>query len=211
MGLFWIRPYSYISLDGRNRWAMTDERMLGDQCAAAVSALKDLPDAETYLEVRDLCRASIEEPGSKYNGFPAFSYAAWKESERVNEEIRRAKKSELVDGESTMGDEGARETHYWIYSPGAEAAKWDEFMRDGIAALGWNKIGDLHEFKDKEDIRSVPKGCAGVWRYGETPVQSVNHRPKTVKILGADSGIRDGFGTNRADERTPHRRYRWRW
>lgn len=153
MGLFWIRPYSYISLDGRNRWAMADERMLGDRCAAAVAALKDLPDAETYLEVRDLCRASIEEPGSEYDGFPAFSYAAWKESERVNEEIRRAKKSELVDGESTMGDEGARETHYWIYSPGAEAAKWEEFMREGIAALEWNKIGDLREFEDKEDIR----------------------------------------------------------
>ena len=153
MGLFWIRPNAYISLDGRNRWAMADKRMLGDQCASAVAALKDLPGARTYLEVRDLCRASIAKLGSKYNGFPAFSYAAWKESERVNEEIRRAKKSELVDGESTMGDEGARETHYWIYSPGAEAAKWEEFMREGIAALSWIKIGDLREFEDKEDIR----------------------------------------------------------
>jgi 5-methylcytosine-specific restriction protein B len=155
MGLFWIRPDSYISLDGRNRWALTDQKMLGDRCADAVAALKDLPDAKAYLEIRDLCKVATSEPRSRFDGFPAFSYAAWTESERVNEENRNAKQTELVDGNATMGDEGAREIHYWIYSPGAEAKKWDEFMRDGIAALGWNKIGDLREFDDREGIRKA--------------------------------------------------------
>ena len=110
MGLYWIRPYFYISLDGRNRWAMADRRMLGEECAAAVSALKDLPDAVTYLEVRDLCRTAMAKPGSRFSGFPEFSLRAWSEAERVNEENRKAKRAEVVDGDATMGDEGASET-----------------------------------------------------------------------------------------------------
>ena len=206
MALFWIRPDSYISLDGRNRWAMAEVGMLGDRCAAAAAALKDLPDAETYLGIRDLCRAAIAQPGSGFDGFPAFSYAAWEESERVNEENRKAKLAEVADGDATMGDEGARETHYWIYSPGAEASKWDEFMRDGVAALGWNKIGDLREFGDKEGIReaiAVKYGGEGSHKNDALALYQFANEMEPGDIVFAKRGMNKiiGRGVVRSDYR----------
>lgn len=29
--------------------------------------------------------------------------------------------------------------HYWIYSPGDSACKWDEFYKTGIMAIGWGE------------------------------------------------------------------------
>jgi hypothetical protein len=41
---------------------------------------------------------------------------------------------------------------YWIYAPGENASKWDEFYTEGIMALGWDQLGDLNQYKTKEQI-----------------------------------------------------------
>lgn len=41
---------------------------------------------------------------------------------------------------------------YWIYAPGENAYKWDEFYKAGIMALGWDQLGDLNLYKNKEEI-----------------------------------------------------------
>ncbi len=41
---------------------------------------------------------------------------------------------------------------YWMYAPGERASKWDEFYEKGIMALGWYELGDLRQYKNKEDI-----------------------------------------------------------
>jgi hypothetical protein len=46
---------------------------------------------------------------------------------------------------------------YWMYSPGEQAAFWDEYYQDGIMGLGWSKIDDLREHINLDDIISLLK------------------------------------------------------
>lgn len=41
---------------------------------------------------------------------------------------------------------------YWLYAPGANAKKWDEFYDEGIMAIGWVKLGDLNQYKNKKEV-----------------------------------------------------------
>jgi 5-methylcytosine-specific restriction protein B len=41
---------------------------------------------------------------------------------------------------------------YWLYAPGEKAVKWNDFYDNGIMALGWDQLGDLNQYKKKEDI-----------------------------------------------------------
>lgn len=43
---------------------------------------------------------------------------------------------------------------YWIYAPGENAIKWDEFYNNGIMALGWEKIGDLNQYTSRNEIKT---------------------------------------------------------
>ena len=40
----------------------------------------------------------------------------------------------------------------WLLAPGPNAQHWDEFREKGIIAIGWDELGDLREFDDKQDI-----------------------------------------------------------
>jgi len=44
---------------------------------------------------------------------------------------------------------------YWLYSPGKNARKWEEFYKDGIIGLGWDKIGDLKQYDTRDEIKSA--------------------------------------------------------
>lgn len=46
-----------------------------------------------------------------------------------------------------------RPRHYWLYSPGSLAYKWDEFSSAGIMAIDKNGIGDLAAYSSREAIR----------------------------------------------------------
>ena len=46
---------------------------------------------------------------------------------------------------------------YWIYSPGRNAFKWDEFYSTGIMALGWDELKDLRLYKDNKEITKTIK------------------------------------------------------
>ena len=41
---------------------------------------------------------------------------------------------------------------FWLYAPGEKASKWDEFFKKNIMAIGWDEIGDLSQYKSKENI-----------------------------------------------------------
>ncbi|ASN20128.1 AAA family ATPase [Arthrobacter sp. YN] len=48
-----------------------------------------------------------------------------------------------------------RRRHYWIYSPGARASEWGEFSQTGIMGIGWDSLGDLSDYTDRESIRAA--------------------------------------------------------
>jgi len=45
-------------------------------------------------------------------------------------------------------------TKYWLYAPGEQANNWDEFFNQGIMGLGWDELGDLNQYANKDEIVS---------------------------------------------------------
>jgi 5-methylcytosine-specific restriction protein B len=45
-------------------------------------------------------------------------------------------------------------TNYWIFAPGSNANKWDEFYNTGIMAIGWPFLGNLDGYSSKAELTS---------------------------------------------------------
>lgn len=143
MGLYWIRPRAFISFDSRNRdFIKAHLKELPDELAS----LNDntLPDAKTYLTMRDSLLVFFAKEDSAYKNFPEFSYSAWKETQNPSAD----------NPAPSLGTSNAEEQipHYWLYAPGRNADKWDEFYQAGIMGLGWEEVGDLSAFASKEEM-----------------------------------------------------------
>ena len=92
MGLYWIRPYTFINLDSRNRWFIADaQNMPGEFVIAVEKKLKKVPYAADYLEIKDLCKKALDTGVYGYKNFPDLSYTSWVVSEKVNQEIAAEK------------------------------------------------------------------------------------------------------------------------
>ena len=95
MGLYWVRPYAFVSLDSRNRWYLGDMKTAGPVVASAFPKEKGspLPSGAEYLAICDIVRSQLGSKDCPYQDFPALSNAAFIESERVNEERKAAAKA----------------------------------------------------------------------------------------------------------------------
>jgi 5-methylcytosine-specific restriction protein B len=267
MGLYWIRPYSYINLDDRNRTFILDDNNMPDEFINVFPNLKKkfMPDGIQYLDLCEQGKIALSSGKYEYHNFPELSCYAWKSTKdkpnsknstasflkwfkpvidalkelngsgtpnevraqiikdlkltddvvnetrgknKVNKfenEVAFARnylvyegyidksvhgvwkltpkgssvditdelasqifvkwaainKSKRDSSTSTLADEDIDTVHYWVYSPGNNASKWDEFYNVGIMGIGWDEIGDLKEFASKDDMKQKMKECYG--------------------------------------------------
>lgn len=78
MGLHWIRPYTFLNLDERNRsYLKTDSRIVELTGNAFAPIKYNVPDADTYLKYIDICRERIFAQHEIIKDFPTLSYNAW--------------------------------------------------------------------------------------------------------------------------------------
>ena len=56
---------------------------------------------------------------------------------------------------SNLVDEDATTKRYWIYSPGHNAAKWEECTKNDVMLIGWGEIGDLSNYTSKAEIKAA--------------------------------------------------------
>lgn len=70
MGLYWIRPFSYLNLDERNRSYLTQGNTPYYASITKISNLKQLPSATTYLELISVCKETFKKSDSPHNSFP---------------------------------------------------------------------------------------------------------------------------------------------
>lgn len=49
----------------------------------------------------------------------------------------------------------ANSKQYWLYAPGENANKWEEFYNDGIMGLGWDELGDLEQYNSRNEIKNA--------------------------------------------------------
>lgn len=92
MGLYWIRPYTFISLDSRNREFMSNPDNISANVVAEMKTLKSVPAAEKYLSIRDKCKSAVESGEYGYTSFPELSHKAWITSVE-NSEMEKAAKT----------------------------------------------------------------------------------------------------------------------
>ncbi len=129
MGLFWIRPDRFMPLDGTSQSLLNT---LGIRLDTSKFLLyKEYEGIMKKLDVK------MKSESLGYTNYAEFSYTAW-----MSLDSKPNKETKLKnDGVS-----------YWLYAPGENAVFWDEYYQDGIMGLGWDKIGDLKEYKKQEDL-----------------------------------------------------------
>lgn len=60
-------------------------------------------------------------------------------------------------------------TRVWILSQGMGASHWAAFQRDGIAAIGWDELGDLSDFASRDELGEALKEEYG----GKNPYNNI--------------------------------------
>lgn len=63
--------------------------------------------------------------------------------------------SSILDNQVLDPNNSESNLQYWLYSPGENARKWDEFYNEGIMAIGWDEIGDLQKYKNRDEIKQA--------------------------------------------------------
>lgn len=81
MGLYWIRPYTFINLDSVNRDYIKDADNLPHDLMTVFSVInKSLPDGASYISVCEQANNKLKQSECDYHTFPELSYWAWKKS-----------------------------------------------------------------------------------------------------------------------------------
>ena len=155
MGLFWIRPYSYVNLSKRDRWFLALPDRMPSSVRSLLVSLKKVPESAEYLRIRDSILSVLDSGTYDYSSFPELSEYAWRVSEQVNRESKQADKDkEEVTQAAALGDADVETVRYWLYAPGRGACMWEEFYSRGIMGLAWGEIGDLTAYAHKEDLKA---------------------------------------------------------
>lgn len=89
-----------------------------------------------------------------------------------------------------------RSRHYWLYSPGPQASKWQEFSAEGIMAIGWDDLDDLSTYSSKDAIRRAldPNGNGGSFMNDALAAWQFQNEIKEGDIVFAKRGRREIVG-----------------
>lgn len=130
MGLYWIRPYDYISLDSRNRDYLP---------SLGISVFKENQiDAAHYIPLLESVKEKIASSSIKEKDIPEISYQAW-----------------VTDSSSRDSTESQSDKNYWLlgHAYGSTDPQFDRFVNDGI----WEGRFDESKPVDQRQLSLVRK------------------------------------------------------
>lgn len=159
MGLYWIAPESYLNLDSRNEWYIYESGKIPADIVNKLPKIETKIPAEKYFDIVEIIRTYLSSNECSLKDYKELSYEAWKYSEEINKQNRLEKDNENKG--SGLGDQDVDETHYWIYSPGTNASKWDDFSNEGVMGIGWEELGDLSAFNSRKEMQDKMKDIWG--------------------------------------------------
>lgn len=116
MGLFWIRPYSYINLDLKNRWFISEKNGEFSIISEKMNYFKKAPNGSAYLDVCNIISNMILEHKVEYENFIELSYDAWLISE---EEKKKNKKLETGNSDTEVCEEISEYEDDYVYDRGS--------------------------------------------------------------------------------------------
>lgn len=158
MGLYWISPNSFLNLDSRNEWYIYESGKIPADIVAGLPEIETKIAASKYFAIVEKLREYLQSGKCNLHDFKELSFEAWNYSTQVNEEKKAEKKQTQREQKgSGLADDDVETVHYWIYSPGDGASKWDEFYKRGIMGLGWREIGDFSQYSSKEEMKAAMK------------------------------------------------------
>ena len=96
MGLYWIRPYTYLNLDGRNRWFIALDEYMPVDYIKSLGKMKDIMKCEEYLSLVESTKQVLEKQNYEYKNFVELSYYAWVISKKLMKKTRKQKKKFLM-------------------------------------------------------------------------------------------------------------------
>jgi len=74
----------------------------------------------------------------------------------TNDVINIERYNSILDNQLSSGpDKQNMSKKYWLYAPGENAHKWDEFYELGIMALGWDELEDIRQYNSREEIKEA--------------------------------------------------------
>lgn len=116
MGLYWVRPNTFVNLDSRNREFLVSEKLLGDDFFAEINEFKQMPDGKQYLQLCEYVAKVMEDIESEYRSFPELSLAAWTTTKNKSETEKECS------------------SPYWPsldeYNPNISADEWVVFLKE---------------------------------------------------------------------------------
>ncbi len=142
MGLFWIRPNYFISLDRKNREYLKVSNLFSEKLVNTIKSLRKPPEGELYLKICEYVLNELKSPKIEFKTIPELSDYAYFYNDNTEDD-------EENEG---IGDTDIKTKKYWLYSPGTQAMHWDEFYDKGIMAIGWDGSDNLENFENKKEI-----------------------------------------------------------
>ena len=112
--------------------------------------------SEFQSQLNDACYA---DPHHKTLTLDVGFYISRFYSQYVSNDAGATEKQNFVGEEkgTALADEDVSTIRYWMYAPGENAVKWEEFYQAGIMAIGWDEIGDLSLFASKQEMKQRMK------------------------------------------------------
>lgn len=177
MGLFWIDPESYLSLDSTNQQYLTNHYGF-----SKLPNLKKI-DYKYYSDLLEKIRQKMNAGEIAEKIFLDFSYAAW-ESKSVKKAVPRP---DLV--------------RTWIYSPGEGASEWEKCLEDGEMTIGWSELGDYRQYGSKADMAkkmdrkgSNTNNSLGCWNFVHVLKEGdIVYAKKGTKIIVGRGVVTSGY------------------
>lgn len=152
MGLYWIAPNAFLNLDGKNEWFIYESGRIPADIVEKLPKIEPKIPAEKYFDIIESVRKYLA-TSPEFKDFKDLSAEAWRYADEVNQQIKEAKKAQRDLKGNALADDDVETTHYWLYSPGDNASNWEACYEAGIMTIGWGSIGDLTQYKSKDDMK----------------------------------------------------------
>lgn len=155
MALYWVAPETFLSLDQRSVWYIYESGQLPEEFTDTLPKVKNKIHSSLYFEIIEKLRAYLHSRTTPPNSFKTLCAEALRYSEKINQELRSQESQQAKN--TALADEDVNAPHYWLYSPGNQAAIWDECCENGIIAIAWDPIGDLRQYSSKGAMKQAMK------------------------------------------------------
>lgn len=109
----------------------------------------------------------------------------------------------------------------WIYAPGEQARLWNECQQQGLMRLGWDELGDYHQFDSRQaviakmkevyEVDNKSNDALAVWQFlNDMQIGDIVYAKKgTYHIIGRGVVEADYVYDDSLDEFKNTRRIRW--